>query len=108
MEDLRVFGNMLEKLRNENDITNDALCEKLDCTKEVLINLLKGCVVPTTDQLVVLADVFNVTPEELFLGDRDHYEASVVHYMYDFKSPEAREKILDIIESYSKLVSGVK
>ena len=108
MEDLRLFGNMLEKLISENDISHDFLCEKLDCSKELLYRLLKGCVLPTFEQLDTLSGIFNVTADELLSGDRNHYEASVVHYMYDFKRPGSREEILDIIENYAELASAVE
>jgi len=107
MEDLRVFGNMVEKLRGDMEVAHGFLCEKLSCSMDVLYGLLNGCVVPTLDQLNKLAEIFHVTPEELLAGDRKHYEKSVVHCMHDFSDTSHREEILDIIENYATLASVV-
>ena len=107
MEDLRLFGNMLEKLILDKGIMLYDLCEKLDCTKDILNRLIKGCVMPTFEQLNIMTEMFQISPEKLLAGDREHYEATVVHYMYGFKNCEGREEILDIIENYAKLASAV-
>jgi len=88
-------------------MSDEVLCDKLGCTKDLLYRLFKGYVVPTVDQLDVLTKLFGKTTKELLAGDIEHYEASVVHYMNEFKRPESREKILDIIENYSELATVV-
>ena len=108
MEELRLFGNMIEKLKNDRGITNELLCKSLNCTTDMLNKLIKGCVAPTFEQLDKLAEIFRVTSEELLLGDRKFYEKSVVHCMNDFSNPANREEILDIIEDYAKLASVVE
>ena len=108
MEDLRLFGNMVEKLSNDNDITHRFLCENLNCTSDIVYGLLKGVIVPTTDQLNKLAEILKVTPEFLLAGDREHYEQSVVHCMNDFNNTSNREEILNIIENYATLASLVE
>jgi len=105
MEDLRIFGNMVEKLSNEEGITPKILCENLNCTIDVFYELIKGYIVPTVDQLNKLAEMFKTTPEALLTGDREHYEQTVVHCMHDFSNTSNREEILDIIENYATLAS---
>ena len=107
MERARLFGNMISKLSNERSISYDLLCQKLKCTEERLYALLNGCAMPTFVELQKLSEVFEHTPEELLIGNRDHYEATVVNCMNEFKDSKAREEILDIIEGYVKLVSAV-
>jgi len=108
MEDLRIFGNMVEKLSNDREITYNTLCENLNCTVDVLYGLLKGCIVPTGEQLNKLAEIFKVTPDVLLTGDREYYEESVVHCMHKFTISSNREELLDIIENYATLASVVE
>ena len=105
MENLRVFGNMVEKLSDEKGINHNSLCENLNCTIDVLYGILKGCIVPTIDQINKLAEIFHIAPEILLAGDREHYEQTVVHCMHDFSNTSNREEILDIIENYATLAS---
>ena len=108
MENLRVFGNMVEKLSNDREITHDTLREKLNCNVDVLYGLLKGYIVPTGDQLNKLAEIFKVKPDLLLAGDKEYYEESVVHCMHKFTSSSNREELLDIIENYATLASVVE
>ena len=108
MEDLRLFGNMVEKLSNDNNLTNNYLCENLNCSIDVLYGILKGCIVPTVDQINKLAEIFHIAPETLLAGDREHYEKSVVHCMNEFSDKDNREEILNIIEKYAYLASVVE
>ena len=107
MERMRIFGNMISKLSDEQHISNDSMCQKLDCTEERLYALLSGCTMPTYEELELLSDVLGQTPEDLLAGDLNHYKSTVVHCMNEFRNPKAREEILDIIEGYVKLVSAV-
>lgn len=107
MEDMRLFGNMIGKLCKDKSVSYDYLCEELNCTKERFYAFLNGCAMPTFDQLNKLSKIFKLTPEELLAGDRDHYDATVVHCMNEFKNSKNREDILDIIEDYVKLASAV-
>jgi len=108
MVDLRVFGNMVEKLSNDMEITYTTLCENLNCTVDVLYGLLKGYIVPTGDQLNKLAEILKVTSDVLLTGDKEYYEESVVHCMHKFTTSSNREELLDIIESFATLTSVVE
>ena len=107
MERMRIFGNMISKLSDEQHISSDSLCQILDCSEERLYALLNGCTMPTFEELEIFSEIFGHTPEELLAGDRSHYESTVVHCMNEFRDPNAREEILDIIEGYVKLVTAV-
>ncbi|MCL2046329.1 MAG: hypothetical protein FWG88_08085 [Oscillospiraceae bacterium] len=105
MDRMRLFGNMISKLSNDMNITLDYIGKELNCTEERLYSLLNGITIPTFNELEVLSNIFSTTPEILLAGDKSHYESTVVHCMNEFKNPQAREDILDIIENYVKLVS---
>jgi transcriptional regulator with XRE-family HTH domain len=107
MKELRLFGNMIEKLCKEQSVSYEMLCEKLNCTISQLSDLLKGCVVPTFKQLESISELFQTTIETLLAGDNEHYEKTVVSCMAEFKDPDAREEILDIIENYAELATVV-
>ena len=108
MKDMRLFGNMLEKLYKEKSMSEDILCKKLNCTKDRFYSILSGCVMPTFEQLDSMAEMFQTTVEALLAGDSEHYETTIVHCMHEFNDPNAREDILDIIESYVELAAAVK
>jgi transcriptional regulator with XRE-family HTH domain len=107
MKELRLFSNMLTKLRNEKNITLETLKEELGCSDDRFYAMLNGYTMPTLEQLNKLAALFEIEPEAIFKGDLAYYETTAVHCMSDFTNPESREEMLDIIEDYISLTSAI-
>ena len=107
MKDMRIFGNMIEKLTLEKNDTSQKLGELLGCPEEQILALYKGLIFPSFEQLDQLATHFEVTIDEILSGDEAYYKQNVVHNMGQFEDSENREKILDIIDDYLSLKSAV-
>ena len=103
MEDMRILGNMIEKLAAEQHVTADALGALLQCTPEQVARLFKGRLFLTFDQLTALLERLRVSVDTLLAGDRENYRQTVVHCMGEFSDEANREKVLDIIDDYLDL-----
>lgn len=108
MKEMRLIGNMAQKLSETHQYSDEEICNSLDCTMEQYQSFLNGRVFLAFDQLEKLADLFKVTIEELLAGDNDYYEQNVVHCMGEFEDTNNREMILDIIHDYLTLISTQK
>ncbi len=107
MKDMRVMGNMIEKLSRQNNDSPETLSIILDCEEDQVLSLFRGRIFPSFEQMLQLANHFNVTVDELMDGDESYYEQNVVHCMGQFENPAHREEILDIIDDYLRLKSTV-
>lgn len=107
MKNMRVLGNMIEKLALQKQDTLEDMGQVLDCTPNQVKAMYKGRVFPSFAQLNRLADYFGTTVDVLLNGDEEYYENNVVHCMGDFQNPENRENILDIIDDYLRLKEAV-
>ena len=65
MIDLRAVGNKIQSLRNEHQLTQDELAEKLYVTRQALSKWENGQSIPSIDNILLLSRVFNVTFEEI-------------------------------------------
>lgn len=103
MEDMRILGNMIEKLAAEQHVTSDDLGALLQCTSEQVARLFKGRLFLTFDQLTAVSEHLKVSIDTLLAGDRENYCHTVVHCMGEFSDEANREEILDIIDDYLDL-----
>lgn len=107
MKSMRVLGNMIEKLAQENNATPENMGQLLHCTADQVKAMYKGRIFPSFEQLNQLATYFSTTIDALLDGDEQHYKNSVVHCMGAFERPDDRELILDIIDDYLRLKDAV-
>ena len=108
MKDMRVLGLTIQKLAAEHHVTESDLGSLIHCDPDQVKYLFKGRLFPTFDQLLALADRFQVSVDVLLDGDHEYYSKNVVHCMGEFSQEENREKILDIIDTYLDLRKAVK
>lgn len=67
------FGEKLQSLRQKAGMSQDALAEKLDVSRQAVSRWERDETMPETDKVVVLADLFEVTTDYL-LRDRPEPE----------------------------------
>ncbi|MGE6756034.1 helix-turn-helix transcriptional regulator [Rossellomorea sp. NPDC071047] len=65
-EESKILLNRIAVLRAENKLTQKALAEKVDVSRQTIISLEKGKYKPSLTLAFELASVFNVTVEEVF------------------------------------------
>ena len=108
MKEMRLIGNMVQKLSKEREINDDSMCEKLDCTMNQYQSFLNGRMFLSFKQLEMLANYFGITIDSLLDGDCEYYEKNIVHCMGNFENLDNRETILDIIDDYLSLKTSVQ
>lgn len=64
------IGNFIAKLRNENNLTQEALGEKLGVTNKTISRWENGHYLPDIEMLQLLSKEFNVSINELITGER--------------------------------------
>lgn len=107
MQNARMFGNFVQKLAEENNLSIDDLVSLLGCQEHQVRLLLKGRAFASFDQVSVLAKQFNLSVSELLNGDVEHYNRTVAHCMNKFQRVENHERILDIIDDYLDVADAV-
>ncbi len=60
----------LKKIRNEKNLTQDALAEKIHVTRQAISNWETGKTKPDVDTLLTIADVLGIQVEELIYGEK--------------------------------------
>lgn len=67
------IGKRILELRKKQNITQEQLAEKLDVTRQTISNWELGETSPNSEQLIELADIFEVSVDEL-LGHKNKYK----------------------------------
>jgi putative transcriptional regulator len=63
--------NKLKVYRAMHDLTQEALAEKLRVTRQTVISIEKGKYDPSLELAFKIADLFDVTIEDIFLYEKD-------------------------------------
>lgn len=108
MENMRVLGNMIQKLAKEKHVATEDLGKTIHCTTNQVEQLFRGRLFLTFDQLSAVANRFQVSPDVLMDGDMDYYRETVVDCMGEFSCDENREDILNIIDDYLDLLGAIE
>ena len=101
------FGNILKKIRQENNMTQDELAKKIDTSRSNIANYENGKNMPSIDILEKIASLFNCTTDYL-LGKTD-----IRNIEDDFKFAYHKEteglsedEIKEALEFYKKIKYG--
>lgn len=85
MDNMRI-GNFIKKLRNELGLSQGELAEKVYITRKAISKWENGKSIPTYDSLLTLASLFNVSIDELLLGERKNDKINkeeIIKSVYD-------------------------
>lgn len=107
MQGARMLGNYVEHLAMRKGLSISDLGEILKCSDHQVYSLIKGRAYASFPQILELSKALNTSVEALLAGDEVSYNASVVHCMNQFKDPQKREIILDIIDDYIDIIDAV-
>ncbi len=95
----REVGFAVKQLANTEE-KKQQLREALGYSAQELEKLFAGRLYITGFDLDTISKVCGVSPESIVEPDPEAYHAGVVHCMTQFKNPENREKVLDLIDAY--------
>lgn len=70
--DKNKIGNFLIELRKEKNISQQDLSDKLNISRESISKWERGINLPSTDILINIADIFDLTLDELVKGERNN------------------------------------
>ena len=65
---MNTVGTSIKKLREEKGMTQDALAERLNVTRQAVSNWETGKTQPDIETLTHLAEIFNVSVERIIYG----------------------------------------
>lgn len=101
------FGNILKKIRQENNMTQDELAKKIDTSRSNIANYENGKNMPSIDILEKIASLFNCTTDYL-LGKTDIRNIEEDFRFAYHKETEglSDEEIKEALEFYKKIKYG--
>lgn len=108
MQNARMLGNYIEHLATDKGLSISDLSQTLGCSEQKVRALYKGLAFASYDQMSKIASALGVTIGQLFSGDVEHYNKTVVSCMNDFDKPSRREEILDLIYNYVDIFDAVE
>ena len=65
------FCDKLQKIRKENNITQEQLADKLDVSRQAVSKWESGLAYPDTEKLIQISKIFNVSLDELVNDNKD-------------------------------------
>ena len=72
------IGKTIKKIRAERGMTQEQLAERLHVTRQAVSNWEQGKTQPDVETLSSMAEVFEVSVEELIYGNGAHKESKIV------------------------------
>ncbi|WP_294579141.1 helix-turn-helix domain-containing protein [uncultured Thomasclavelia sp.] len=70
------IANRLVKLRKENNLSQEALANKLGISRQAVSKWERAEASPDTDNLIMLAKIYNVSLDELLQTNQEEFESS--------------------------------
>ena len=65
------FCDKLQKIRKENNLTQEALADKLDVSRQAVSKWESGTAYPDTEKLIQISQIFNVSLDELINDNKE-------------------------------------
>ena len=98
MFDIKKFGAFLSKLRKNADMTQSELADKLNLTRQAISRYELGESFPDISILISIADIFNITIDELIKnGEATRAESKILSDLISGKSDTKPQNINDVI-----------
>ena len=89
------FGDKLQKVRRENNITQEQLADKLNVTRQSVSKWESGLAYPDTEKLIQISKLFNVSLDEL------------VNDGNDINKQKNRKKKFNFMETFDMIFEAV-
>ena len=103
------IGKRISLLRSQNGLTQEALAERLNCTKKHISHVERGVASFSLDLLIEVSDVFGCSLDYLIKGEEAPSELKlptyVLHILGSREDRMLKEKalLLSYLEMYKKL-----
>ena len=104
MKKARMIGSFIEYKIKENNLDVSFVADYIGITENQLKRFCKGRLFLSYSQLAKIAEMFSIAVSDVLQGNNQWYEDS---FSDKFDSPENREIILDIIDSYMDIVEAI-
>jgi len=104
MREMRKIGYTCKKLGEVYGYTDDHIAWIFGCSTNNVRRFYSGQMIPSFEQITMLAKLYHTTVTDLLYGDSIGYERDYVHAFGKFANIEHREEILDIIDDYITLL----
>ncbi len=108
MQKARMMGNYVEHMANSTGISAYDISQAIHCSEDKVKSFFKGRAFLSFEQLTTLSNLIGVSFPDLIMGDENTYNATVVHCMNEFDSPQHREDILDLIDDYLDVANSLR
>ena len=92
------FSDKLQKIRKENNITQEQLADKLNVSRQAVSKWESGTAYPDTEKLIQISKIFNVSLDEL-INDKEIHNEKIK------KKIDFMEIVNKVIEFISKSIS---
>lgn len=98
MFDIKKFGGYLSRLRKKADMTQMELADRLNLTRQAISRYEHGESFPDVSILVIIADIFHVTLDQLInSGEPTRGESMILENTARGREPHAPEHIEDVL-----------
>ncbi len=92
------FASNLQKLRKKENMSQEALAEKLDVTRQSVSKWESGATYPEMDKLIAICKIFNIDMDTLVNGDASNSES---------KDKETTINTKDILDKFNTLMKKI-
>lgn len=90
-----MFGDRLKELREDANMTQEQLAEKLNINKSSISSYETNSKMPSVDKLVKIADIFKVSLDYLTCRTKDPYNISM-------QNKVVRDAVIALIKALNK------
>ncbi|MDD5701104.1 MAG: helix-turn-helix transcriptional regulator [Dehalococcoidales bacterium] len=98
MFNTKKFGGYISRLRKNTDMTQSELADKLDLTRQAISKYEVGDSFPDVSILVLIADIFNVTLDDLInSGEPSHGESIILGNIAIGNNEVIAQNVADIV-----------
>ncbi|MEA4832020.1 MAG: helix-turn-helix transcriptional regulator [Oscillospiraceae bacterium] len=73
------IGRIIKKFREDNNMTQDQLAEKMNVTRQAVSNWENSKTQPDIDTLFKLSQIFNVSVEEIIYGEKRNMVTNITN-----------------------------
>lgn len=106
------IGENLQKYRKVNNMTQEDLADKCGVSRQAIAKWENSESVPTVDKLIYLADIYNVTLDELVGRSNVDKYARIKEFLLEFKAEDIpigeEDEISAIVTRYFEFVESLE
>lgn len=107
---MQTIGNRLAEIRKSKKLKQMELAEMLNVSQQVISNIERGVTAPDIEQLKKIADIYNISLDQLvgrdfFCDDADDVERKIISYIKQMDD-EGKELSLGLLSQVAQHRGG--